>query len=351
MRKDATKALVLQGGGALGAYELGVARVLYGERGYAPNLIAGVSIGAISAVLLARPRKDRSPLETLEAFWKKVMLPADFWLPLFRPYASLFGDPAFFRPRLDVAALPFWTSLYDTTPLRETLKELVDLDALKDPEAWPQLLVTATSIEDGQIVQFDSSDDGLTLDHIIASGSLPPNFPITTIKDKHSKERHYWDGGIFDNTPLGAVIERMDPRRSVEQEREIIVVNLFPNKGEVPRNMAEVGQRMLNMLFANKTQSDLDLMKAFNNFAGLIDLIATDDRWEALRGTQQFIDANKGYITVPNIVDITRTTPAAGTSSGDFTARAITELAEQGARDARKRLGGGPADSGERAYG
>ena len=332
MRRDAKKALVLQGGGALGAYELGVARVLYGEESYQPDLIAGVSIGAISAVLLARPRNGR-PLATLEAFWRKVALPANFLLPALRPYASLFGDPAFYRPRLDLIALPFWTNIYETAPLRQTLGELVDLNALSDTAARPQLVVTATDIEEGEITQFDSSSEPLCLDHIVASGSLPPNFPMTMVND-----RAYWDGGIFDNTPLGAVIQRMDPTASAEDEREITVVNLFPNKGPVPRNMAEVGQRMLNMLFANKTQSDVALMKRFNGIAALIDLIEKDDRWAELRETQQFDDANQGYITVPQIVDITRKTPAAGSSSGDFSPETIEALAQEGARDARYRL-------------
>lgn len=246
-RREALKALVLQGGGALGAYELGVARVLYHDRTYIPDLIAGVSIGAVTAALLARP-KNGDPLATLEAFWRKVALPADFLLPAFRPYASLFGDPAFFRPRLDLFAFPFWTSLYETEPLRATLTDLLDLDALADRSARPHVLFTATDIAAGEIDHFDSTEGSLTLDHILASGSLPPNFPMTEVDGTA-----YWDGGIFDNTPLGAVIERLNPDRGVKDERQIVVVNLFPNEGPIPQNMGDVGQRMLNLLFANKT--------------------------------------------------------------------------------------------------
>jgi len=105
-QREALKTLVLQGGGALGAYELGVARALYRDPANAPDLIAGVSIGAITAALLARPRNG-DPLAMLEEFWRRVALPADFLLPAFRPYASLFGDPAFFRHRLDLFTIPF----------------------------------------------------------------------------------------------------------------------------------------------------------------------------------------------------------------------------------------------------
>lgn len=332
MRKDVLKALVLQGGGALGAYELGVARALYSDPARIPDLIAGVSIGAITAALLARPRGG-DPIGALEAFWEKVTLRADFLLPSLRPYASLFGDPAFFRPRLDFFALPLWTSLYDTAPLRVTLAELIDVDALADTSAWPRLLLTATDIEAGEIVAFDSAETSLTLDHILASGSLPPNFPMTRIGEKS-----YWDGGIFDNTPLGAVIERMNPKKECEDERTIIVVNLFPNAGEIPRNMAQVSQRILNLLFANKTRSDLKLLSRFNRVAALMDLINSDERWAELRKTDEFAKADKGYIVVPDIVEITHSASAESRSSGDFSPATISALAKQGEIDARAQL-------------
>jgi predicted acylesterase/phospholipase RssA len=262
-----------------------------------------------------------------------VALPADFLLPAFRPYASLFGDPAFFRPRLDLFAFPFWTNLYDTAPLRATLTDLLDLDALADRSVRPHLLLTATDIEAGQIRAFDSAEEPLTLDHIVASGSLPPNFPMTVIGDTA-----YWDGGLFDNTPLGAVIERMNPAQGVKDERQIVVVNLFPNRGEVPATMADVGQRILNLLFANKTRSDLKLLKRFNGVAALLELIESDDRWKDLRATEAYAAANRGYITVPNIIEITRIRPADGHSSGDFSPATIAELATQGAEDARAAL-------------
>ena len=332
-QRDALKALVLQGGGALGAYELGVARALYRDRAYRPDLIAGVSIGAITAALLARP-KNGDPLAALEAFWRKVALPADFLPPQFRPYASLFGDPAFFRPRRDLYAFPFWTSLYDTEPLRATLSDLIDLDALADRSARPHLLLTATDIEAGEIKAFDSADEPLALDHILASGSLPPNFPMTDVNGTA-----YWDGGIFDNTPLGAVIERMNPASRVKNERQIIVVNLFPNRGAIPANMADVGQRILNLLFANKTRSDLKLLRRFNGVAALLELIESDERWKDLRSTEAYRDANKGYITVPDIVEITRSTPADGRASGDFSPATIAALADEGEKDANEKLG------------
>jgi predicted acylesterase/phospholipase RssA len=323
------RALVLQGGGALGAFELGVARVLYGEQAWRPDLIAGVSIGAISAVLLARP-KGGDPLAALEAFWRAVTLPAQWLIEPLRPYASVIGNPRFFMPRADVWRLPWWTNLYSVAPLRETLAGLVDLDALADPAATPRLLLTATDVEAGQIRPFYSAEGGLGLDHVLASGALPPSFPAAVIDG-----RTYWDGGVFDNTPLGEVIGHMDPARERTDERQIVVVNLFPNAGPVPANMAEVSQRSLNLMFANKTASDLRLLDRFNAVAGLLALIRDDPRWAELAASEAFRAADRGYIQVPRIVTIARTAPAAGAAGSDFSPEGVAARAAEGEAAAR----------------
>jgi hypothetical protein len=102
--------------------------------------------------------------------------------------------------------------------------------------------------------------------------------------------------------------------------------------------MADVGQRILNLLFANKTRSDVKLLKRFNGVAALLELIESDDRWKDLRATEAYAAANRGYIAVPNIIEITRAKPADGHSSGDFTPETIAELATQGTQDARAAL-------------
>src|SRR3974390_1670924 len=260
---QARSALVLQGGGALGAYELGAARALYENNHFKPDLIAGVSIGAITAVLLARPARGLKPLEALEAFWEKVTVPGLMLPPPLRRFASFFGNRNFFVPRLDYFDWPNWTHIYETGPLRDTLKELVDLDSLPDRTSAPAILVSATDLEDGQIRYFYSREDTLTVDHIIASGSLPPAFSMTTIENKS-----YWDGGLFNNTPLGAVLEKLDNAEGLN--RTIYVVNLFPNKAPLPRNLLEVQARMKNLQFANKTLKDLKMLHRFNEVAQLM---------------------------------------------------------------------------------
>jgi NTE family protein len=200
MTDKARSALVLQGGGALGAYELGAARALYETPEFAPDLIAGVSIGAITAALLARPGKGLKPLEALQAFWRRVTVDAPFVPPAFRPYEAFFGNAHFFLPRFDFWNWRTWTYFYSTTPLRDTLTDLVDLRALADKDATPELLVSATNVTEGEIAYFYSGDQGLMLDHIMASGSLPPAFPKTTPR-VDGKDQSFWDGGLFDNTP------------------------------------------------------------------------------------------------------------------------------------------------------
>jgi NTE family protein len=324
MPNPARTALVLQGGGALGAYELGAARRLYKDAAFAPDVIAGVSIGAITAVLLARPAPGLKPLEALEAFWQKITVPGLFLPPPFRPYASVLGNPNFFVPRLDYYALPNWTNIYDTEPLRQTLSQLVDLKALADPKAAPGLLVSATDVEAGEIAYFYSHEKGLSLDHIVASGSLPPSFPMTVIDGKS-----YWDGGLFDNTPLGAVLDRLDT--SVGADRTIYVVNLFPNQAPLPRNMQEVTVRTQNLQFANRTLEDVKMLRRIDEVAGLMEALENLPGGNPLRDNPAYrAVANRHYVRVPKIVSITRPDQVMGFGGSDFSPETIEQRASEG---------------------
>lgn len=325
-------ALVLQGGGALGAYELGAARRLYADAHFAPDIIAGVSIGAITAALLARPAKGLKPIEALEKFWREITVQGRFLPPPFRPYASVFGNPNFYIPRIDYFTLATWTNFYDTAPLRETLAEIVDLDALADPDASPGLLFSATDVEKGQIEYFYSRDQKLTVDHIIASGSLPPSFPMTVVSGNS-----YWDGGLFDNTPLGAVLERMD--RSADADRTIFVVNLFPNEAPIPHNMVEVAARAQNLQFANKTAEDVKMLYRINEVADLMRTLENLPEGNPLKDNSAYqAVAARGYVCVPNIVSITRPDVIGGFDSGDFSPETIRARAEEGYAQTDKAL-------------
>ncbi len=335
MTDPAHSALVLQGGGALGAYELGAARALYQDEAFRPDMIAGVSIGAITAVLLARPRSGLTPLEALEQFWKKVTVQAELFPPPLKPYASFFGNAHFFVPRTDYFNLQRWTYFYDTAPLRATLTQLVDLGALADKSAAPGLLVSATDVGEGQIKYFYSREKALTLDHIVASGSLPPAFPPTVIDGAT-----YWDGGLFDNTPLGAVLDKLG---AVGPEATVYVVNLFPNKAPLPQNLMQVEARIKNLQFANKTTEDLRLLRRFNEVAAL--MMALDD---ALAGNPlaqhpayAAVKAH-GYVHIPHIVSITDTGPFDQFGDADFSPEAIDRRATKGFDQTMSALGKAP---------
>jgi predicted acylesterase/phospholipase RssA len=323
MAHPARTALVLQGGGALGAYELGAARALYEQDGFSPDVVAGVSIGAITAALLVRPAPGLTPLQALEAFWRKVTVAAPLLPPFLKPYASVFGNRNFFVPRLDILNWWSWTSFYDTSPLRHTLSELLDLKALADPGAEPRLFVTATDLEKGELTYFDSRD-GLALDHIIASGSLPPSFPMTTIG-----KTPYWDGGLFDNTPLGAVLDRLD--QEPDAQRTVYVVNLFPNRAPIPTNLSEVTARMTGLQFANKTAGDVKLLERFNQVALLVKALDEHPGGNPLADDPAYLAVKRqAYVHVPDIVSITLPDTVGGFEGSDFSPDAITARAAEG---------------------
>ena len=233
-------------------------------------------------------------------------------------------QPPFLRASARFLRLGELDQLYDTGPLRHTLEQLVDLDALADPSATPQLLVTATNVEAGQIEYFRSGDRGLSLDHIVASGSLPPSFAMTVIDGKS-----YWDGGLFDNTPLGAVLDTLDDGPDID--RTVYVVNLFPNQAPIPRTMAEVAERTLNLQFANKTTEDLKLMGRFNEVARLMEVLDDLPKDHPLRRNPAFKAVKKRrYLRVPRIISITRPKQVGGFDGSDFSPETIKERAHEG---------------------
>jgi predicted acylesterase/phospholipase RssA len=269
----------------------------------------------------------------LERFWETVTVGAAWWPAPFQRYASVFGNPHFFTPRTDLWAALSWTSYYSTEPLKRTLEGLVDLEALADPAARPRLLVTATDVEAGEICAFDSAAGGMTLDHVLASGSLPPSFPMTEIAG-----RAYWDGGLFDNTPLGEVLARLSRDDDEVDDREVVVINLFPNAGERPADLHAVNLRALNLMFANKTEGDLKLLERFNCIAALLQRIRSDPALAGLAAEDVFLKADRNYVRVPEVKEITRKGPTADGAWSDFSADGIKALADAGAAAARAEL-------------
>ncbi len=257
--------LVLQGGGALGAYQGGVFQSL-SEGGIEPDWVAGVSIGAINAALIAgNPPKLRA--QRMAAFWDRITSMSALW-PRLVPHAfeswaqaagassaALFGQPGFFRPRPPLAWLgtPAPISFYETAPLRATLEELVDFDRINhragDPGFAPRLSLGAVEVETGNMVYFDSKlatpDAPITALHVMASGALPPGFPGITI-GAHT----YWDGGLVSNTPLQYVLAERPRKSSL-----IFQVDLFPSRGPAPTTLDEVAEREKDIRFSSRTRT------------------------------------------------------------------------------------------------
>jgi NTE family protein len=262
--------LVLQGGGALGAYQAGVYQGM-AERGFAPDWIAGVSIGAINAALIAGNAPERR-LERLREFWERVssglplMMPAQ--LDLVRLASArlnatavvAFGVPGFFVPRVPPPILapegtPEALSIYDNAPLRETLEELVDFKFL-NAKSGVRLSLGAVNVETGNSVYFDSRDQPLTAQHIMASGSLPPGFPPTVIRGSH-----FWDGGIVSNSPLWHVLDD-----SPQLSALIVQVDLFSARGHLPVNLDQVLERAKDIQYSSKTRFNTSRVAELEEF-------------------------------------------------------------------------------------
>jgi NTE family protein len=263
--------LILQGGGAMGAFECGVNRALE-ELGIYPDIVAGVSIGAFNgAIIASHPRRASA---ALASFWNElaVQVPS---LPRWMAndvsgnligawYSYMFGSPRFFRarwlnPSPGPDTVPFtWTSFYDFAPARELIQRYVDFPGLRKSPV--RLLLSAVEVETGELHIFDSYSDDITPDHVLASGSLPPAFRWTTIGKKH-----YWDGGIFSNSPLQQVAER-----SGVSGKHVIVVDLFANARALPSNMMEVLARRDEIVYAERVNRDVRSRQVIRDFQRLV---------------------------------------------------------------------------------
>jgi NTE family protein len=262
-------ALVLQGGGALGAYQAGVYQALH-EADIEPDWVSGVSIGAINSALIAgNPRERR--LERLQAFWDRITDRKVWWFTpegdIFRQarnatssfFTTMLGQPSFFEPRRTspLVAAPGAadaTSFYDTAPLRETLRELVDFDLINSQAV--RFSVGAVNAASGNFVYFDNSLETIAPEHIMASGALPPAFPTVQIGTDH-----YWDGGIVSNTPLQHLLAQDDTLNSL-----IFQVDLFSARGPLPRTLQDVIGRQKDITYSSRTRLTTDLFALIQNW-------------------------------------------------------------------------------------
>ncbi|QXX74776.1 patatin-like phospholipase family protein [Methylovirgula sp. HY1] len=281
-------ALVLQGGGALGAYQAGVYQALH-EADIEPDWVTGVSIGAINAAIIAGNPRDKR-LERLRTFWERIT-ERHVWP--FTPDGDIFrrarnatsammtmtlGQPGFFKPHdlnpwFSLAGARSATSFYDSVPLANTLKELVDFSLINEGDV--RFAVGAVNVLSGNFVYFDNRDDTIGPEHVMASGALPPALPMVKIGTDY-----FWDGGIVSNTPLQHVLDQNECLNTL-----IFQVDLFSARGESPRDMHDVLGRHKDIMYSSRTRYNTDVyrrlrewkMQTYEALAKVPDELLSDD--------------------------------------------------------------------------
>ncbi len=261
-----TVALVLQGGGALGAYQAGVYQGLH-DAGIEPTCLAGISIGALNiAIIAGNPPETR--LARLAEFWETICQPNyGVALPPFieqsffdlndtvrqsmsawhAASAMMNGQKGFFSPRFPPASQimpgnPKTASYYDTSELKSTLERLCDFDRINS--GAHQVSVGAVNVRTGNFVYFENTKIRLRAEHFMASGALPPAFAAVEIDGDY-----YWDGGLVSNTPLAQVLESHPLRDTLAFQ-----VDLWSARGVVPSTMSEVSDRIKDIQYSSRTR-------------------------------------------------------------------------------------------------
>ena len=347
-------ALLLQGGGALGSYQAGVYEALH-EHGVEPNWIAGISIGAINAAIIAGNAPDKR-IAALRAFWDMVTDAGDTgwadramgqmmgtWLGdagrqwvnrLAAGRAMMTGVPGFYTPRFPPPQLladgaPGAASFYDTAKLRQTLAQLVDFDRINHKKAM-RFSVGAVNVRTGNFAYFDTESVTIIPEHIMASGALPPAFEAVEIDGEH-----YWDGGIVSNTPLDWILNTYPLNDTLAFQ-----VDLWSARGALPRSLGEVATRLKEVQFSSRTRSSTDHFRQLQKVRG-----ALTDLLSQLSPEQRDGDAARYLAMVAdpcvyNIVQLIYRSPAWELQSKDyeFSRATMRDHWQAGLDDARRTL-------------
>jgi len=275
------RVLVLQGGGSLGAYECGVFKYLYKHK-LEFDILAGSSIGAVNtSIITSAQNGGENVAKVLEEFWLTISENVSPYKALITPLLSsdkttaiwssmnsiLYGIPKAFLPKWFMPNsanyyFPFdWTYLYDPSPLKKTLKDFINFENLKkdqnnakkDGKKRARLIITATDIQKGEPVVFDTAYQDITVDQIIAS----IGYPFYGIRWSVANERYLWDGSLLTNTPLMEVF-----KASPIKNKKLFIVDVFPRKQkEIPQNMLEVWHRARDIIFMDKTDKNIEMLK------------------------------------------------------------------------------------------
>jgi NTE family protein len=338
--------LVLQGGGALGAYQGGVYQALC-ERGIEPTWISGISIGAInSAIIAGNAPADR--VAKLRAFWELVSAerPSDAWVHFLRDslprrFANQIaagevmvgGVDGFFTPRappppFQPEGLPGAVSWYDTTPLRATLERLIDFDRINSRAM--RFSVGAVNVRTGNFAYFDNAKCTIGPEHVMASGALPPAFPAVNIDGDD-----YWDGGLVSNTPLEWVLSAHSNVNTL-----VLQVDLWSARGDAPRDLAEVAVRMKEIQYSSRTRAATDEFRRRQKARATFNSLLAKLPPELAETPEARLLARESGTAVYNIAQLIYRSPTYEGQSKDyeFSRRTMEDHWSAGHRDAIKTL-------------
>jgi NTE family protein len=334
--------LVLQGGGALGAYQAGVYEGMV-EQGFAPDWVTGVSIGAINAALIAGNHAGHR-VERLREFWDQVssgvpLVPPAYLDPFRVAFNRLsasatmaFGVPGFFTPRMPPPYLqadgsPEALSIYDTSPLRDTLLRLIDFDLINGKTV--RLSVGAANVHTGNSEYFDNRDQTITPEHIMASGALPPGFPPVQIDGEY-----YWDGGMVSNSPLWYVLDD-SPRISAM----IVQVDLFSARGELPANLDQVLERAKDIQYSSKSRFNTTRVKELEGMrvalGRLLEKLPAKLRNDADFKLLRPLAEHKRHVTIMHLIN-RRLDTASSAKDYEFSRTTIRQHWDAGLEDVRR---------------
>ena len=340
--------LALQGGGALGAYQVGVYQALH-EAGIEPDWVIGTSIGAINGAIIAGNRPERR-MERLERFWQLVEQrqfgdPGMAWsgitsaLSNFRTCTQ--GIEGFFAPNPEAALGPHATlgveraAFYSTAPLHDTLLRLIDF---KDPHAWRgRLTLGAVNVRTGQMRYFDSRHQRISVQHVMASGALPPAFPAV-----RAGGEPYWDGGIYSNTPIEAVLDDKPRRDSL-----IFAVHMWNPEGPEPETLWQVLGRHKEIQYASRARSHIARQKQIHHLRHIIRELAKHVPASARESTEVRELASWGCGTTMHVVRLVapRIDGEDHTKDIDFTAAGIRARRQAGYAATRRVIQRAPWDA------
>jgi predicted acylesterase/phospholipase RssA len=330
MNKTKKTALVLQGGGALGAYQYGAIKAFEEAGGFNPCIVTGVSIGAVNAAVYLGGKQGG--VKSLETLWDTLKMPVVPWIPQsWQAKASKLGNPNMYYISPQYMMSPLTAeSVYDVTPFRELLLDLIDFDKINKHEA--ALAIQAVNIETGSLETFRNHEGkGINVEHVIASMSIPPNFPM--IK---SDGGYYWDGGLYVNMPLGPAINYLETLPG-DLERDLVVINLFRKGGKLPQNMMEISDRIKEIMFESKINLDNKLFDKINTYVDMARQL--DVQLPADSPLRQ----HPGFTSLMQHKPINRLSVLQYTDEGvegtdDFTPEAMEARVRAGYRDAQQAL-------------